>query len=209
MSDNFTKITKEEQERILKIILEEFAARGYQGASTNAIVQQAGIPKGTLFYFFGSKKAMYLYALDWAVARFIKYHQSQPASQPSDFFESLLSHMKLKMQFISQEPLLFGFFYKAFLDIPQELKEDMQSRFTEYSAAAQNTALQAIDKQKFKENIDVELAVKMIHLMLEGLLNRYTPAFINLSPEQGLALIKEIEEECLNYFEMIRFGIYR
>ncbi len=52
---------------MLEVILEEFTENGCKGASTNAIVQKAGIPKGTLFYFFGSKKAMFLYALDEAV----------------------------------------------------------------------------------------------------------------------------------------------
>ena len=70
MSINFEKIPQEEQQRILLICLEEFTSRGYDLASTNSIVKKAGIPKGTLFYYFGSKKALYLYLIDHAVARY-------------------------------------------------------------------------------------------------------------------------------------------
>ena len=49
----------------------------------------------------------------------------------------------------------------------------------------------------------------MIHLMLEGLLNRYSPQFRQLTPEGGLELVKEIEKECRAYFELIKKGIYQ
>ena len=50
MTENFEKIPLEERQRILEICIAEFAEKGYERASTNAIVRTAGIPKGTLFY---------------------------------------------------------------------------------------------------------------------------------------------------------------
>src|SRR4030065_464609 len=126
MTIHFTQIPKPDQDRILEIILEEFADNGYQRASTNAIVQKTDIPKGTLFYYFGSKKAMFLYTLDEAVKRFTEINRTLTGENPPvDLFEGLMHRMKVKLKFVQQEPLLFRFFYKVFLEIPDALKDEM------------------------------------------------------------------------------------
>ena len=210
MSANFEKIPRQEQERILTIILEEFAQNGYQRASTNAIVTRAEIPKGTLFYYFGSKKAMFLYTLDEAVKRFTEINRNLAGEKPpEDLFENLLHRMKIKLLFVQQEPLLYHFFYKVFLEIPEVLQEEMAARFAAYAAASQSLAKENIDTSRLKEGVDLDSALKMIHLMLEGLLNRYSPQFRQLTPEGGLELVKEIEKECRAYFELIKKGIYQ
>ena len=33
--------------------------------------------------------------------------------------------MKVKLRFVQQEPLLYRFFYKVFLEIPDELQDEM------------------------------------------------------------------------------------
>lgn len=209
MTANFERIPDSEQERILKIILEEFAEFGYERASTNTIVQNAGIPKGTLFYYFGSKKAMFLYAVDEAVKRFTSIYQSLAGNSPKDLFEGLLYRMKIKLQFVHKEPLLYNFFYKAFLDIPEELKEDMTARFAAYATASQDAAHKNLDKTKLREGVDADAALKMIYLMLEGLLNRITPQLKLMSPDEGLQMVEKFEEECRQYFNFVRQGIYR
>ena len=78
MPDNFTRIPIEEQERILEACITEFAQNGFTQASTNAIIKRAGIPKGTLFYFFGSKKELYLYVIDQATCVECEGHHDSP-----------------------------------------------------------------------------------------------------------------------------------
>lgn len=210
MTIHFTQIPKPDQEQILEIILEEFAENGYQRASTNAIVQKAEIPKGTLFYYFGSKKAMFLYTLDEAVKRFTEINLTLTGENPpKDLFEGLMHRMKVKLKFVQQEPLLYRFFYKIFLEIPDELKDELGSRFAAYTAASQDQAKEKFDQSKLKDGVDADTAVRLIHLMLEGLFSRYSPQLRQLSPEEGLRLVENIEIECRKYFELIREGIYR
>jgi TetR/AcrR family transcriptional regulator len=209
MIENFLKIPKAEQQLILKVALQEFAGKGYLRASTNVIVRKAGIPKGTLFYYFGSKKAMYLYVLDWAVNRFIEVSQISSSVQPGELFENLLYRSSVKLQFIREEPMLYRFFYRAFLEIPEELKEDMNSRVAAYSKASKNNVLENIDRSLFRENVDIEAAIRMIHLLLDGLLNHYTPLLNQMGPDEGLKMLDNFEAECHTYFDMIKKGIYR
>jgi AcrR family transcriptional regulator len=209
MSENFLKIAEEEQDRILNVVLEEFAQKGYQRASTNAIIEKAGIPKGTLFYFFGSKKNMFFFALDQSIQRYITIYKSLVFQKHDDLFVGLLQRMRIKLQFIQQEPLLYKFFYRVFLDIPDELKDEMSTRFATYTATSQEQARENIDPSKLRKGVDPSTAVNLVHLMLEGLFNRLTPRLKQISPEEGIKLVGEIEQECRGYFELIKNGIYK
>ena len=48
------------REKILDTAFEEVYKRGYSGASINKILEEAGVPKGSLYHFFPSKKELVL-----------------------------------------------------------------------------------------------------------------------------------------------------
>jgi len=209
MTVRFNNIPEPEQERILQIILEEFAEKGYLHASTKVITRKARIPKGTLFYYFSSKKDMFLFVLDEAVRCYTEIYKKLTSKAPDDLFEGLLHRMKIKMQFIQQEPLLYRFLDRVFLDIPTELENDMATRFGAYTKASQQLAKTNIDRSKFKDDVDLESVLRMNHLLLDGLFNLYAPQYKKMEPEEGLRIIKEIDRECRQYFKWIKKGIYK
>jgi AcrR family transcriptional regulator len=53
------KTAEERREAVLDAALDEFAARGLYGASTEAIAQQAGISQPYVFRLFGTKKELF------------------------------------------------------------------------------------------------------------------------------------------------------
>jgi AcrR family transcriptional regulator len=53
------KTKAERREEILDAALQEFAERGYQGASTEDIARRAGISQPYVFRLFGTKKALF------------------------------------------------------------------------------------------------------------------------------------------------------
>lgn len=48
------------RQRLMETALEEFAARGFDGAKVDRIVRRAGVNKAMLYYHFPSKAALYL-----------------------------------------------------------------------------------------------------------------------------------------------------
>lgn len=209
MSERFKKIPASQQESILQAALYEFAEKGYLRASTNAIVQTAGIPKGTLFYFFGSKKDLFLYVLDTAVTEYVTFVEKEKENVPEELFERLLHRQQIKLRFAAVYPLQFRFFSKVFLDIPEEIKEELNSRFQQYIDASADDLAQRVDTTHFREDVDIQAAIRMVHFLLEGILARYTPRLKTTAPENLDALIKEISVECRGHFSMIQKGIYR
>src|SRR5437764_9774571 len=53
------KSAEERREAVLEAALEEFAARGLEGASTEAIAAKAGISQPYVFRLFGTKKELF------------------------------------------------------------------------------------------------------------------------------------------------------
>ncbi len=209
MSGRFEKIPPSEQQCILQAAMQEFAEKGYRQASTNAIVKAAGIPKGTLFYFFGSKKELFFYLLDGAIADYVAFVNAEKGELPVDLFERLLHRQQVKLQFAAAHPLIFHFFSRVFLDIPEEIQQEMTSRFRDYSAASAVDLEDGLDRNLFREGVDIKTAIQMVHVLLEGVFSRYAPQLRKADPDQLQGLIDQISDECRRYFDMARKGIYR
>jgi AcrR family transcriptional regulator len=55
--EDFLRLSETKQNEIMHAALREFSRFGYDLASTNRIVAEAGISKGVLFKYFSNKKA--------------------------------------------------------------------------------------------------------------------------------------------------------
>lgn len=206
---NFERIPAEEQARILDACYEEFAQNGYSLASTNAIVKRAGIPKGTLFYYFGSKKDLYLYVLDQAVTRFVEAFDRLSGEPPADLFERLLYRGRTRMQFVVEHPRLYQLFFNAFLHTPEEIQAEMAPRYAAYAAASRERLLDGLDLTKFRDDVDVDQAIELVNLVLEGIFNRYQASLKRLTPEGALRMVESISAETRRHFELLKVGLYR
>ncbi len=206
---NFERIPAEEQERILDACIEEFAQNEYALASTNAIVKRAGIHKGTLFFYFRSKKDLYLYALDHAVAVFVKACDRLAGKPPTDLFERLLDRSRFRMRFVIEQPRLYRLFFNAFLLTPKGIQAEMAPRYSNYAAVSRERLLDGLDRSMFREGIDIDRASDLVNLTLEGIARRYVPVLQHLSPEEALEMVDRINAETSVYFKMLKQGVYR
>lgn len=59
----FDKLAEEKRERILEAAAKEFVAHGFDGASLNRILSEAGISKGAAYYYFDDKADVYATAV--------------------------------------------------------------------------------------------------------------------------------------------------
>lgn len=65
----FEGLGLERQEALLAAAAEEFAERGYEGASLNRIVERAGSSKGSIYYYFENKADLLSTVVERAMAR--------------------------------------------------------------------------------------------------------------------------------------------
>ncbi len=62
----FEGLDAERRERILDAAADQFSDRGYDGASINRIIAEAGISKGALYYYFDDKEDLFATVMEQA-----------------------------------------------------------------------------------------------------------------------------------------------
>lgn len=207
MNDNFSGIPEEKQQKIIDASIEEFARHGYRQASTNNIVKKAGISKGLLFHYFGSKKNLYLYLVDLVMDYYIKRFNEINKTVASDIFERLLNYLMVKLMLCNEDRLRYEFIIKAFMDSPDELKKDIQKRFDKIYAEQVPITFKDMDTTKFRKDVDPNRVMEVIMFCMDGLSNKY----IKLYKDKPLVMMDELEkimDEAKEYLDIIKQGVY-
>jgi len=209
MLDNFKALPDRERIMIIAAGLEEFGKKGYLRASTNVMVQQAGIPKGTLFYYFGSKKDFFLYLVDHAILRYQTYMKTEMRDMPREIFTRMLYIAELRMHFAVSEPLLYQFLLRALVRVPEDVRVEMAERFTVYEQQGMAFLTDDIDTRSLRPGVSRDTLIGLIGLILEGLMAKYSPELAELSAQGSIDMVQSMVEETKSYFDIIQHGVYQ
>ncbi len=107
--EKFENLNPEKQQKILNSALSEFAEHGYEQASTNRIVKQAGIGKGMLFYYFKNKKDLYEYLIEYSLDFFLTKYLYLVDIEEKDFIKRLKGAAQIKMTAKLENEHVFDF----------------------------------------------------------------------------------------------------
>jgi AcrR family transcriptional regulator len=81
----------ERRERVIEVAMEQFAANGYENTRAETVAAAAGVSKGAVFAYFGSKAGLFLAAYKAAASSFSKYLDA-PASVLAGGFFAVLAY---------------------------------------------------------------------------------------------------------------------
>jgi hypothetical protein len=95
------------------------------------------------------------------------------------------------------------------LNTPDEIREEMAPRFAGYAITSRQRLIEGLDRSKFREDVDVDKAIDLVELLLEGLYNRYAPLLQQASPGEALQRVEQITEKTRNTFALLKKGLYR
>lgn len=103
--------TFEHSEALQEAALAEFADKGYEQASINAILKAANMSKGQFYYHFENKEALYFALIGMVIARKQAFLASvmQPADFTGDLFSIFAMQIKYGLMFARSEPLISRF----------------------------------------------------------------------------------------------------
>lgn len=113
-TERFAQLSEHKRELILQAALEEFAAHPFSGSSTNRIVQQAGISKGSLFTYFTTKEDIYYHLLDTITEELFSHLEPQLEGLPQELFERILAYSSLEFSWHRANPLQSALLRRAF-----------------------------------------------------------------------------------------------
>ncbi|MCG8499971.1 MAG: TetR/AcrR family transcriptional regulator, partial [Firmicutes bacterium] len=115
----FFGLDDEKKDRILKTGLAEFAQYGFKESSTNRIVKNAGISKGSLFKYFNNKEDFYFYLLDNAIT--VLSQDIKIKNLPIDLFERAMKYSEAEFDWYIQNPDQYKLLKNAFIKDHSEI----------------------------------------------------------------------------------------
>ncbi len=203
----FMTMEEEKRERIIHVALKEFS-RGYTAASTDDIVKEAGISKGLIFHYFGSKRGLYLFLIKYALNIYFTEYE-KVMSEGYDLLENIRIGSKLKIELSIRYPLVFGFLLKAYAAMSDVFPEGLPGDLLNLTQMGMQQICQRSnnDEALFKEGIDSTKAQNIILWTINGFIDsllRYGDD-VDAYKAHYDEMVKELDE----YLQTLRKILYR
>lgn len=211
----FEKLSVERRQRILKTCLQEFAQKGYEKASTNAMVQTLGIAKGLLFHYFGSKKGLYLYLWEHTARTFneeLLAHMRHSEGKGEDFFARIRTNTIVKLRTCLEYPTEYHFLMQSVSGLPREVEEDLSvvrdRLYTLFMQASTETSIGDLAPDILRKGVTRDRAVQFITMALDQITMDFLKEYRGREIEM-LARPKQIAKAAGldEFIDMIRYGI--
>ncbi|MCM1144235.1 MAG: TetR/AcrR family transcriptional regulator [Blautia sp.] len=200
MNEKFFDLKKEKQDRMINASLKIFALNGYKHASTDDIVSDAGISKGLLFHYFGSKLGLYSFLYDYSV-RFMKLELTRGvAENATDYFEIRKQIEAAKLQVLKNYPYMQRFLDRCQSENVKEAllaTEEQRAVLPEVYADIMNRANQGL----FADGVDIRKLDTMLEYTIRGLMTAHFEE-LSFNPEM-------LYEETVGYLDMIKKMAYK
>ncbi|SDC20459.1 transcriptional regulator, TetR family [Pelagirhabdus alkalitolerans] len=168
MNEKFFSLPEEKQIRIINACMKEFSENGFKQASTNRMVETAGIGKGMLFYYFVNKKTLYHYLLDYGLNRLEVEFLDQVDLSETGFIERLSSIAKKKWMLFQKYPDLFSFLAAFIVSDQTEVPDSTLEKYKALQQKGQDILYSNIDRSLFRQDVDVDKVFKLIQWTLDG-----------------------------------------
>ncbi|RLQ93770.1 TetR/AcrR family transcriptional regulator [Falsibacillus albus] len=200
-------IDPEKEDRIVNAALKVFSQNGYQKASTNAIVKEAKISKGLLFHYFKSKKDLYLSLSEQLSDLFLEKIYERVDWEESDIFCVLRQIVLLKFELFKVYPEMTDFLNAVYQETDSEVAGEINRKKEKLIAESFRKLFANIDVNKFKESVDVQKSIKIIHWTFEGMGRRNQERYKEVPVDQ---LDKEeILSEIDAYIHILKQSFYK
>lgn len=169
MEDAFLSLEKIKQERILNAAYNEFSEKGFKNASTNRIAKEAGIGKGTLFYYFGNKKNLFHQLINEAFDIAYNEYLSKVDFDETDFFKRIEGMSILKWNVYLKHEQALNFMAHILMHSENyELPEDLKTKQALAEEVWGSLLTKNIDFTKFRDDIPKETSFNFIRWTVEG-----------------------------------------
>ncbi|WBW95639.1 TetR/AcrR family transcriptional regulator [Oceanirhabdus sp. W0125-5] len=204
MEEIFKNMDPEKRDRIINSALEEFSTNRFEKASTNNIVKNAGISKGLLYHYFSSKRILYEYLETFVIEIITDAISKEMNWEEKDLFARLKQIVLIKLKVYVRYPYLVAFgkvmFEKKSID---ELKKEAENYIPD---VYKKVYYENIDFTLFKDNVDVQKAIKITQWSLEKLGEEWMKSSALASGDTDYSgLSQEIDE----YLEILKRAFYK
>lgn len=169
--EKFLSLSDEKQNIIVDAALAAFGRNGYKKASVNDIAEAAGISKSMVFYYFGSKKAMYLYLVHISANIIVGAIENSIYNSIEDFFDRIKTATEIKIAVLKKHPALLSFLQSVYYESDDEIKGELNEILMGGESVWDRWMLNGTDISKFKDDVDPKLLISFLLWASEGFSN--------------------------------------
>ncbi len=203
MYSAFEQLESEKKSHIINAALKEFAKNGYEKASTNNIVKEARISKGSLYNYFGTKKGLYLYLVEVST-EIIEQVYALIDPKESDIFLKIEKIGFGKIEIQQRYPQVFDFLFSMTQDQSADITALNKDNINKIYSEGLQKMYENIDYYLFKDEIDSEKAINILNWTILGYGNQA------IETKSSTA---ELKEEYLkdweSYSKILRHAFYK
>lgn len=199
-----TSIEREKRNNIINSAMKEFSKNSFQNASTNVIAKEAGISKGLLFHYFGTKERLYKFLEFFSIKVVTDEIVNKMDWNQQDIFLRLKEISLIKFKLLEEYPYLTDFSFVVFQDKTADEIMQIEPGFPLelYSKIYTHN----IDFTLFKDNIDQKKAIDIVRWTIE----KYGDDFRGRVKTESIEFdYKQIEKEIYSYIDMLKKCFYK
>lgn len=193
MNVKFFDLKKEKQDRMINGALKVFALNGYQKASTDDIVKEAGISKGLLFHYFGSKAGVYTFMYEYS-ARYMTMELSRAVNyRETDLFVLMKQIEDAKAVLLRNYPYMQNFLLTHDTVTDEEILVDI-AEHVESVPRTLDEIMERVDASEIADGVDLDLLIRSMNYFTRGLTEIAIAK--DMDPD-------EVQAEAHAYFDMM------
>lgn len=185
--------------------ISEFAQYGYINSSTNRIVKNSGISKGSLFQYFNNKEELYFYILDSISSELTSALGRKTGELSKDLFKRVIAYSQYEFAWYIQNPDKYKIIVSAFTKSDTEIYQKVAARYALAGEGIYYNLMEGIDASAFKW--DKQKIIDILKWFLAG----FNDEFIRKTKQKEGADIEQLKEDYVTsltgYMEILKKGL--
>jgi TetR/AcrR family transcriptional regulator len=195
---HFLQLPTANQERILQAALAEFLANGYDLASTNQIVERAGISKGVLFKYFADKESLFLYLCQRSAEVVAAGYDAVLPQLSADFWEALKELTWHELALREGHPGDYALMEMVGASPQHPVYRKALSLFQTQGAAVYAHLMSTVSRSGLRQDLPFAQVMNLISWMGEGLKQQY-----KVRPVERAAVMADLA----TYLNLLKTGL--
>ena len=204
-SHKIMEMDEQKREKVLNAAMAEFRG-GYEKASTDTIVRQAGISKGLLFHYFGTKEKLYEFLIAYSMDVIMNEFYGMMNLKETDLLERIWQMLLLKMELSYKHPAIFDFIGAAYAREGKQ-HDAFKAQYEKEGIDPTGMLMSGVDTSRFKEGLDTQKVINIIRWAVLGYSNSQIDKNKNIEDYR-----KEYDnylEDIKGYFTILREAFYQ
>ena len=197
----FANLPLDKQQRVIAAAIREFAANGYQRASLNAIVKEAGIAKGSVYQYFANKEALFLYVFEQfslTVKREVKAQVGKKGTH--GFFDHVREVLLAGVAFIDANPEAFELYLKILFEQEVPQREKLVNQLRLFSAEYFTPFL---EEARTRGEIRGDVASATVIFLLDAVIERFLQGYAKPYLDSGLGMAGKDRRQLINGIDAV------